>query len=434
MQREKGRQTCGSTAAREWLHQHRPKTALHPSMTDYCDTCKYLKEQLSRQQAILNRLQQSGSALETEVKAIETTKADLEEELKQHKITATKARDFYKNTTDRCRQQWNAISQLTMINSPTRHEREELQTARHCFTLVISADYQQSKLIPSWGRTEQPGSTYYLQKVSHDIFGIVDHREERSVAYLFDERIGPKNTDHTVSLLTQFWHNVSHEHPWINRLAIFLDNATSTNKNKYFFSWAMEMVSSGKVNHVHISFMIAGHTKFAPDRLFSIIGSAYKSEDVFTIDELKVICDTCATCHIEKGDAVHKWRDSLTQKYSDLSGVRKYYDFLIVKSHDGGVVMKVRENCFSGSWSESQLHVKHPDADCTPKVAYSDTHTRPLTSEKMANMITMYDRFIAPHRHPDYLPSCRLRFHFTVRFIACWTIISPLKFSNSHQS
>ena len=59
-------------------------------MTDYCDTCKYLKEQLSRQQAILNRLQQSGSALETEVKAIET---DLEEELKQHKITATKARD-----------------------------------------------------------------------------------------------------------------------------------------------------------------------------------------------------------------------------------------------------------------------------------------------------------------------------------------------------
>ena len=60
VQREKGRQTCRSTAAREWLHQHRPKTALHPLMTDYCDTCKYLTEQLSRQQAILNRLQKSG--------------------------------------------------------------------------------------------------------------------------------------------------------------------------------------------------------------------------------------------------------------------------------------------------------------------------------------------------------------------------------------
>ena len=375
-------------------------------MTDYCDTCKYLREQLSRQQAILNRLQQSGSALETEVKEIEKTKTDLEEELKQHKITATKAREFYKSTIDKCKQQWNTISQLTAIRSPTRREREELQTARHCFTLAISADYQQSKLIPSWGRTEQPGSTYYLQKVSHDIFGIVDHREEKSVTYIFDERIGPKNTDHTVSLLTLFWQNISLEHPWINRLAIFLDNATSTNKNKYLFSWAMEMVSSGKVDHVHISFMIAGHTKFAPDRLFSIIGSAYKSEDVFTIDELKAICDTCAKCQIEKGDTIHTWRDSITQKYSDLPGVRKYHDFLIVKSHGGGVVMKVRENCFSGSWSDSPLHVKHPEADGTPTVAYSGTRTRQLTTEKMANMITMYDRFVSPDWRPDYLPSC----------------------------
>ena len=38
------------------------------------------------------------------------------------------------------------------------------------------------------------------------------------------------------------------------------------------------------------SFMLAGHTKFAPDRLFSIIGSAYKEADVFTIiDELKAL-------------------------------------------------------------------------------------------------------------------------------------------------
>ena len=65
VQREKGRPTCGSTAAVEWLKKHRPKVALHPSMTDYCDTCKYLKEQLSRNQAILNRIQQSGSTPES---------------------------------------------------------------------------------------------------------------------------------------------------------------------------------------------------------------------------------------------------------------------------------------------------------------------------------------------------------------------------------
>ena len=259
VQRENGKQTCGSTAAKEWLRQHRPKLALHPSMTDYCDTCKSLKEQLSREQTILNRLQQSGSAPEMEIQAIEITKADLEKELKHHKITATKARENYKSTTVKCKQDWCTINQLTAICSPTRREREKLQEAQHCFTLSISADYQQSKLVPSWGRTEQPGSTYYLQKVSHDIFGITDHRQEKSTVYIFDERIGPKNTDHTVSLLTRYWHVISHQHPWIRRLAIFLDNATSTNKNKYLFSWAMEMVSSGELDHLHISFMIAGH-------------------------------------------------------------------------------------------------------------------------------------------------------------------------------
>ena len=105
------------------------------------------------------------------------------------------------------------------------------------------------------GQDEQPGSTYYLQKVSHDIFGIVDHRDEKSVAYLFDERIGPKNTDHSSN-------------------TILAQRLTQT----YL------------------------------DQSFSYL-SGY-----FTIDELKVICDTCSTCHIEKGDAVHKWRDSLTLK------------------------------------------------------------------------------------------------------------------------
>ena len=154
---------------------------------------------------------------------------------------------------------------------------------QHCFTLVISADYQQSKLIPNWGATEQPGSTYYLQKLSHDIFGVVDHREDKSVVYTFDEQIGQKNTDHTVSFLTMYWRSISQQYQWLQRLAIFLDNATSTNKNRYLFAWAMEMVRKGELEHIHISFMIAGHTKFTPDRLFSVIGNAYKAADVFTV-------------------------------------------------------------------------------------------------------------------------------------------------------
>ena len=189
----------------------------------------------------------------------------------------------------------------------------------------------------------------------------------------------------------------------------------------------MEMVSSGELDHLHISFMIAGHTKFAPDRLFSVIGSAYKSEDVFTVDELKAICDTCATSHVESGDQVLTWRKSLSEKYSDLLGIRKFHDFMVVKTHDDTVVMKVRENCFGGSWKDSPLHVKNPDAPGIPTVTYSKSHVRQITSEKMDNMTTMYNRFISPDRRPEYLPLCIASFSTS----SSATTTTPVSTSNT---
>jgi len=42
--------------------------------------------------------------------------------------------------------------------------KEKLVTMKHKFNLVLSADYQMGKLVPYWGQSPQPGSTYYLQK------------------------------------------------------------------------------------------------------------------------------------------------------------------------------------------------------------------------------------------------------------------------------
>lgn len=60
------------------------------------------------------------------------------------------------------------------------------------------------KLVPHWGHSPQPGATYYLQNMSHDIFGIVDHSDEHSMLYIFDKTVGPENTDHTISLLMHY--------------------------------------------------------------------------------------------------------------------------------------------------------------------------------------------------------------------------------------
>ena len=49
----------------------------------------------------------------------------------------------------------------------------------------------------------------------------------------------------------------------------------------------MELVESKLFDHVHVAFLIAGHTKFAPDRTFAAIAQTYNTSDVFCINELR---------------------------------------------------------------------------------------------------------------------------------------------------
>ena len=42
----------------------------------------------------------------------------------------------------------------------------------------------------------------------------------------------------------------------------------------------MELVQQGVMDFIRVSFMVAGHTKFEPDRLFSMTAKAYASSDV----------------------------------------------------------------------------------------------------------------------------------------------------------
>ena len=76
------------------------------------------------------------------MRALETSKEDLEEELRQHKDVATKSREYYKASTDKCRLQWSDITQLTSKSVLSRSEREELERKKHRKKLTISADYQ----------------------------------------------------------------------------------------------------------------------------------------------------------------------------------------------------------------------------------------------------------------------------------------------------
>ena len=181
--------------------------------------------------------------------------------------------------------------------------------------------------------------------------------------YVFDETVGPKNTDHTISFLTHYFRNSSVMLSWIKRIHVFLDNIGSTNKNAIFMGWAMEMVQHGILDYLWISFLIAGHTKFDVDSIFSVTAKSYNSAYVFNTQELAQVLAQSenVTVVLEDGRLIQNWREKVIVKYSKLPGICDLHDFIIVRSPDtGSATMLVHNNCYGGTASKSTMKL-NPD-------------------------------------------------------------------------
>ena len=122
-----------------------------------------------------------------------------------------------------------------------------------------------------------------------------------------------------------------------------MDNGDSTNKNRYMFAWTIDAVQSCSLDSTHVAFMVAGHTKFDPDRMFSTIANGYNHSDIFNIDELCSLCQLYTNATVLDGSIVYPWRDYLKEKYTDLPGTRKYHGFLTTSNHRGKVTVKAHE-------------------------------------------------------------------------------------------
>ena len=148
---------------------------------------------------------------------------------------------------------------------------------------------------------------------------------------------------------------------------IFMDNAGSTNKNWFTIAWALEMVQQRKFDFITISLMIAGHTKFSVDRMFSRISQSYNRSDVFSTAELASCIQQYADTVIDKGEIVHTWQNLLV-KYTKLPGIRSLHDFVIVKSPTtNDAKIRVRNYCHEGAIRDAPIgvapgHVASEDA------------------------------------------------------------------------
>ena len=169
----------------------------------------------------------------------------------------------------------------------------------------------------------------------------------------------------------------NHDFPW----------KTSTTWTSIFFSWAIKMVNTGKIDFPWISFLIAGHTSLhqivflqtLPTRARRLIWCVhYRRTEI-------IMWPIGHNLHIEDGTNILMWRDSFGEKYSNLPGVHKLHDFLFIKVASG-VLMKMRDFCHGVALAESPLWTRNPEQSGTLVDTHKDKCWYSIFQDKKAHI------------------------------------------------
>ena len=261
--------------------------------------------------------------------------------LQNHKDDAQKALECYRTLVVKTQAEYTEITSLLKKDRTSAEEKRLLMLQKN-YSGFVSADYMMSKNLPFWGELPQPAKMYYQMKLVCDVFVIVDHsKKPNNYTYLCDElAAGPKNTDHTISFLKHFID--SHINTWVQLITFCLDNARIC-KCKYLLAWADQLVEKGHFKKVLFVYLVVGHTKFEPDRLFSSIAKTFYARDVFCIEMLQDIAKLYSNSCIFTSGQIKHWRSALEEKYTALSGITDLHEFIIGKV-SSGVELKTRKN------------------------------------------------------------------------------------------
>lgn len=399
-------QVSSATAA-AYMAEHRPSVALRPNNTDYCDTCAALKVAINSAEQSLRRSQ--GVLPEADIEPLQAQLQSLKERKREHKRLATEAREHYNS----------AIAASTAASRAIARARSnaEAPSQEHLDTpLVMSYDYQQEHLLPFFNLT-QPGATYFRQKLSIHCLGVVIHdglaaaepdltaevdprQSGRAFIYLTTEHTGSKTNDHTLSHLTEV---LQHVPTSARRLHLYADNARTT-KSTNSLGWAYQVLRATEIKEIRFSFMVPGHTKFAPDQLFARIGHAKKGRrvDIVNEEELRRTCEVSGTtAYLVEPAGVRLWRDFFAAaKMRVASGIDAARELRLTKLGTDIVVEMSSVAGGGGSWQRVTLFPKGaPDtfmpASVTPRQA--------LNPRLLKELALTYRDVVPRERWPPWL-------------------------------
>jgi hypothetical protein len=316
--------------------EHKPAIKKKPQTKDFCNQCsRWEREQESYSK---HKGAMPGGVPEAERAA---THAKQEKEWERHVRMAREAYRKYKEVSRDAREQYDKL--LLDVNETVPTTLEERQQGgatkklsirgrpRRDLTIVCCWDAMMNRVYPKWNVGAQPNIEFYANRLQLFTMGVFNETVRHGRCFLWNTEGGPANGQKMWALMWEYFSDPAVRMD-AKKLHLVFDNC-SVNKNAKILAAAHTMVELGWFADVEVQFLITGHTKFSPDRMFAWMSTEYKRQDMFNLKDIveKVRATSTAKVRydaVDASDTVLISYDEYFEKYfRTMKGITGYHHF-----------------------------------------------------------------------------------------------------------
>src|SRR6218665_83046 len=192
---------------------------------------------------------------------------------------------------------------------------------------------------------QQPGPIYFKTPRKCGLFGVMTEGLPQMVIFLLDEAVTvSKGANCVISMLDYFF---THYGLKETILHLHADNCTGQNKNNAMIHYLLWRVMTGMHKEITLSFILAGHTKFAPDWCFGLFKRQFRKTKVDCLsDKTKVTkqmpqfmyrdkSSIRLLCKCQRKDRLHTNHSCHRHKYEKVPKLILFYFIISKRPVDG---------------------------------------------------------------------------------------------------
>ena len=330
-----------------------PSVVIMKPMTDLCAQCH-----------------RNSGALLRAANLPESEKSAAIQDAQEHLRVVQLERSFYKTTCDEC--QKSVTTQFTIDGQFIPPSPLSAVLPVSTLRVHYSFDYAQQVHFPS--DPMQPGPIYFLTPRKCTVFGVNCEAIPRQINFLTDEAGDcGKGGNAVISRLHYFF-----DHHSLGEREVFLhaDNCTGQNKNNIMIQYLVWRTLTDRHSDITLSFLVVGHTKFAPDWCFGLFKRLYRRTKIGSLKDIARVANTSAECNFaqlvcqEDGTTIvptYDWASFLAPHLKKLPAIKKFHHFRMSTSKPGVIFCKKHSDLPEEEFDINK-HSWSPDKDDLPSV------------------------------------------------------------------